>query len=204
MFRRLLILVIASLSLTTLAEAQAKKPAIGNFPFWSQPKQEFSDQLVPGLNEALLLSDEQIVKLHEARRETIDNEQLRGKKIKDPNVVVSDAEREARNKKTQEAYANLKTKVSNILTAEQRTLIEQINAAHLEVTKAASEEFGPQFVSAKGNDELQKRLQQEKRDRVTSNFKSKLEILLSPNQKAAWEKAAAQEIANAAKPKPQK
>lgn len=204
MFRKLSILIIASFCLTTLVEAQVKKPVIGNFPFWSQPKQEFANQFVPGLNEALLLSDEQIVKLHDARRETIDNEQLLGKKVKDPNVVVSDAEREARNKKTQEAYESLRTKVSNILTAEQRMLIEQINAAHLEVTKAASEEFGPQFASSKGNDELQKRLQQEKRDRVTSHFKSKLESLLSPNQKAAWEKAAAQEIANAAKPKPQK
>ncbi|MBC7817913.1 MAG: hypothetical protein IAG10_13560 [Planctomycetaceae bacterium] len=202
MFQRLSIIVIASLCLATLAEAQAKKPAIGNFPFWSVPKQEFADQLVPGLNAALLLSDEQIVKLHEARRETIDSEQLKSKKSKDPNVP--DPEREARQKARQEAYVNLKTKVSNILTAEQRTLIEQINAAHLEVSKAAAEEFSTQLVSAKGNEDLQKSLQQQKRDRFTANFKAKLEGLLTPNQKAAWEKAAAQEIANAAKPKPQK
>lgn len=202
MFRRLAVILIVSLSLGTQAEAQAKKPAIGNFPFWSQPKQEFSDQLVPGLNAALLLSDEQIAKLQEARRETIDNEQLRGKK--DKSVELPEAEREARRKATQEAYTNLRTKVSNILTAEQRTLIEQINAAHLEVTKAAADEFGPQLVGAKGNDDLQKRLQQEKRDRITANFKAKLESILSPNQKAAWEAAAAQEIANASKPKPQK
>lgn len=202
MFRRLSIIVIASLCLGTLAEAQTKKPTIGNFPFWSVPKQEFADQLVPGLNAALLLSDEQIVKLQEARRETIDNEQLRGKKEK--SVELPEAEREARRKATQEAYTNLRTKVSNILTAEQRTLIEQINAAHLEVTKAAAEEFSVQLTSAKGNDDLQKRLQQEKRDRIAANFKAKLESILSPNQKAAWEAAAAQEIANASKPKPQK
>ena len=199
MFRRLSILVILALSLATLAEAQAKKPAIGNFPFWSVPKQEFADQLVPGLNAALLLSDEQIVKLQEARRETIDNEQLRGQKIKDPNVTVSDSEREARHKATQEAYANLRTKVSNILTAEQRTLIEQINAAHLEVSKAGSDEFSVQLTTAKGNDDLQKSLHQQKRDLIASNFKAKLDGLLSPNQKAA-----AEELANAAKPKPQK
>ena len=204
MFRRLSIIVVASLCLATLAEAEAKKPTIGNFPFWSMPKQEFADQLVPGLNAALLLSDEQIVKLQEARRETIDNEQLRGKKIKDPNVTVSEAEREARHKATQEAYANLRAKISNILTAEQRTLIEQINAAHLEVSKAAADEFAVQLTSSKGNDDLQKSLQQQKRDRIASNFKSRLEGLLSPNQKAAWEKAAAEELANAAKPKPQK
>jgi hypothetical protein len=202
MFHRHSIIVVASLFLATLAEAQEKKPAIGNFPFWSMPKQEFADQLVPGLNAALLLSDDQIVKLHEARRETIDNEQLKSKRRKDPSVP--EAEREAMRKASQEAYANLRAKVSNILTAEQRTLIEQINAAHLEVSKAAAEEFGTQFASAKGNEELQKSLQQQKRDRIASNFKSKLETLLSPNQKAAWEKAAAQELANAAKPKPQK
>lgn len=202
MFRRLSVILIVSLSLASLTQAQTKKPAIGNFPFWSQPKQEFSDQLVPGLNAVLLLSDEQIAKLQEARRETIDNEQFRSKK--DKNVELPEAEREARRKATQEAYTNLRTKVSNILTAEQRTLIEQINAAHLEVTKAAADEFGPQLVGAKGNEDLQKRLQQEKRDRITANFKAKLENILSPNQKAAWETAAAQEIANASKPKPQK
>lgn len=202
MFRRFSILVVASLSLATLAEAQAKKPAIGNFPFWSAPKQEFADQFVPGLNAALLLTDEQILKLQEARRETIDNEKIRGKK--DKAVELSEADREARRQTTQEAYVNLRTKVSNILTAEQRTLIEQINAAHLEVTNAASDEFGPQLTGAKGNDDLQKRLQQEKRDRIAANFKAKLENILSPSQKAAWEQAAAQELANAAKPKPQK
>lgn len=202
MFRRLSILVVTLFCLATLAEAQTKKPTIGNFPFWTVPKQEFADQFVPGLNAALLLTDEQIVKLQEARRETIDNEQLRGKK--DKSVELPEAEREARRKATQEAYTSLRTKVSNILTAEQRTLIEQINAAYLEVTTSASEEFAPQFASSKGNDDLQKQLQQQKRERVAMNFKAKLESLLSPSQRAAWEQAAAQEIANAAKPKPQK
>ena len=202
MFHRLSIIVIASLCLATLAEAQEKKPAIGNFPFWSVPKQEFADQLVPGLNAALLLTDEQIAKLQEARRETIEKE--RSKAPKDKNANEPEAEREARRKATQEAYANLRIKVSNILTAEQRTLIEQINAAHLEVSTAASEEFATQLTSAKGNEDLQKSLQQQKRDRIASNFKSKLEGILSPNQKAAWEKAAAQELENAAKPKPKK
>ena len=65
MLRRLSIIVIATLCWTTLAEAQTKKPVIGNFPFWSMPKQEFADQFVPGLNAALLLTDEQIAKLVE-------------------------------------------------------------------------------------------------------------------------------------------
>lgn len=202
MWRKWSLYVIVLLVVPAVADAQAKKPAIGNFPFWSAPKQEFADQFVPGLNAVLLLTDEQILKLQEARRETIDNEQLRG--TKDKNVELSEAEREARRKATHEAYANLRIKVSNILTAEQRALIDQINAAHQEVLNAVNEEFGPQFVAAKGNDDLQKSLQQQKRERIATNFKAKLEGLLSPAQKAAWEKAAAEEIANAAKPKPQK
>ena len=45
--------------------------------------------------------------------------------------------------------------------ASSAALIEQINAAHLEVSNAASEEFGPQLVASKGNEELQKTLQQQ-------------------------------------------
>ena len=92
MFHRLSMIVIASLMFAVLAEAQEKKPAIGNFPFWSAPKREFADQFVPGLNAALLLTPEQIGKLHEARRETIDSETLKSKNRKDPNL--SEAERE--------------------------------------------------------------------------------------------------------------
>ena len=69
---RVLMLTVV-FALTASALAVEKKPAIGNFPFWSAPKREFSDQFVPGLNAALLLSPEQIEQLHAARRETIDS-----------------------------------------------------------------------------------------------------------------------------------
>lgn len=202
MFRRFLIIVAVFVSFATIAEAQAKKPAIGNFPFWSMPKRDFADQFAPGLNAALLLTDEQIIKLQTARQETIDNEKVRPGKNKDANLP--EAEREARRKAYQDAYADLRIKASNILTAEQRKLIEQINAAHLEASNAASAEFAAQLAAAKGNEESQKSLQQQQRDRVMENFKNKLNALLSPEQKLAWEQAATQEIADAAKPKPKK
>lgn len=204
MLRRLLLISVATLILTTVADAQAKKPAIGNFPFWSMPKRDFADQFAPGLNAALLLSDEQIIKLQAARQETIDNEQIRPRKDKEKDANLPEAEKEARRKAVQEAYSDLRIKASNILTPEQRRLIEQINAAHLEATTAANAEFEGQLTMAKGNEELQKSLQQQKRDRIAENFKNKLDAVLSPEQKQAWENAAAQEIANAAKPKAQK
>ena len=58
MFRVFALMVVFALAASALAVE--KKPAIGNFPFWSAPKREFSDQFVPGLNAALLLSPEQI------------------------------------------------------------------------------------------------------------------------------------------------
>ncbi len=202
MLRRLVFILAVSLSLATLVEAQEKKPAIGNFPFWSMPKQEFANQFVPGLNAALLLTDEQIIKLNAARRETIDNEHIRRDKGKDANLP--EAEQDARRKAVQEAYSDLRIKASNILTAEQRRLIEQINAAHLEASNAAVAEFAGQLASAKGNEDLWKSLQQQMRTRVIENFTNKLAALLSPDQKLALDKAATQEIADAAKPKPGK
>jgi len=189
MNRALALTVVFALAATALAAE--KKPAIGNFPFWSAPKREFSDQFVPGLNATLLLSPQQIEQLHAARRETIDNETLRAATRKDPNLT--DAQREAAHKLVSEAQTSLRIKVSNILTSDQRALIDRINAVHLEVSKAVSEEFQPQLVASKGDDQLQERLRNEMRERVVADFRVKLEGLLSPNQKAAFDQASADE-----------
>ncbi|TXT35694.1 MAG: hypothetical protein FD138_1254, partial [Planctomycetota bacterium] len=144
---------IVVLMLTVSAVAAEKKPAIGNFPFWSAPKREYSDQFVPGLNAALLLSPQQIEQLQAARRETIDSETVRTRTRKDPNLT--DAQREAAQKLMTEAQSNLRVKVSNILTADQRALIARINAAHQEVQKAAADEFQPKLTMSKGDDQAQ-------------------------------------------------
>lgn len=193
MVRAFVLMVVFALAASALAVE--KKPAIGNFPFWSAPKREFSDQFVPGLNAALLLSPEQIEQLHAARRETIDNETLRAATRKDPNLT--EAQREATHKLVSEAQASLRIKVSNILTADQRALIERINAVHQEVGKAVSEEFQPKLVASKGDDQAQERFRKEMHERVSADFRSKLDGLLSPNQKAAFDQAAADEQAAA-------
>ncbi len=186
-------------ALAASAFAVEKKPAIGNFPFWSAPKREFSDQFVPGLNAALLLSPQQIEQLQAARRETIDNETLRSTVRKDPNLT--EAQREANRKLVSDAQASLRIKVSNILTTDQRALIERINAAHQEVAKAVSEEFQPKLVASKGDDQAQEKFRQEMRERISTDFRGKLDGLLSPNQKAAFDQAAADEQDSAKKAK---
>lgn len=197
MVRALALTVVFALAASALAVE--KKPAIGNFPFWSAPKREFSDQFVPGLNAALLLSPQQIEQLHAARRETIDNETLRSTTRKDPNL--SETQREANRKLVSDAQASLRIKVSNILTADQRALIERINAVHQEVGKAVSEEFQPKLVASKGDDQAQEKFRQEMRERVSADFRSRLDGLLSPNQKAAFDQAAADEQDSAKKAK---
>lgn len=189
MVRAFALMVVFALAVSALAVE--KKPAIGNFPFWSAPKREFSDQFVPGLNAALQLSPEQIEQLHAARRETIDSETIRTTARKDPNL--SEAQREANRKLVNDAQASLRIKVSNILTADQRALIERINAVHQEVGKAVNEEFQPKLVASKGDDQAQERFRQEMRERVSADFRSRLDGLLSPNQKAAFDQAAADE-----------
>lgn len=191
---RALMLTIALL-LTASAVAVEKKPAIGNFPFWSAPKREHADQFVPGLNAALLLSPEQIEQLHAARRETIDSETLRAATRKDPNLT--EAQREAAHKLVSDAQASLRIMVSNILTADQRALVERINAVHQEVQKSVLDEFQPKLSASKGDDQVQERLRNEMRERVSSDLRSKLDGLLSPNQKAAFDQAAADEQAAA-------
>lgn len=186
-------------ALAASAFAVEKKPAIGNFPFWSAPKREFSDQFVPGLNAALLLSPQQIEQLQAARRETIDNETLRSTVRKDPNLT--EAQREANRKLVSDAQASLRIKVSNILTTDQRELIDRINAAHQEVAKAVSEEFQPKLVASKGDDQAQEKFRQEMRERISTDFRGKLDGLLSPNQKAAFDQAAADEQDSAKKAK---
>ncbi len=191
---RILMLTIV-FALTASALAVEKKPAIGNFRFWSAPKREFADQFVPGLNSALLLSPEQIGQLHAARRETIDSETLRSATRKDPNL--SDAQREATRKLVNDAQASLRIKVSNILTADQRAMIERINAVHLDVEKAIAEEFQPKLVASKGDEQAQEKFRNEMRERVSSDFRNKLDGLLLPNQKAAFDQASADEQASA-------
>ena len=197
MNRALALTVVFALAVSALAVE--KKPAIGNFPFWSAPKREFSDQFVPGLNAALLLSPEQIEQLHASRRETVDRETLRGATRKDPNLT--DVQREAAHKSVSEAQASLRIKVSNILTADQRALIDRINAVHQDVSKAVSEEFQPKLTASKGDDQVQERLRNELRERILADFRGKLDGLLSPNQKAAFDQAAADEQAAAKNPK---
>lgn len=199
MSHRAVLLSAVGLLIVSTVLAKEMQLTIGNFPFWTAPKREYADQFVPGLNAVLLLTQEQIVKLHEARRETIDSDAVRPIRQKDPNAT--EAERTAIQKRLADAQASLRVRVSNILTAEQRSLIDQINAAHAEAVKQVAEQFQARLIASKGNDQEQENLRKEIRERTSADFVQKVQATLTPAQRIAFDKAAEAEKAAALKPK---
>lgn len=188
--------IVLFLAMSAVAVAAEKKPAIGNFPFWSAPKREFCDQFVPGLNAVLMLTPDQIAKLHEARQATIDSEAIRAGSRKDPNLT--DAQREARHKLVNDAQMELRQKASNILDASQRAIIEKANAAYGDVLSAVGREFEPRYGMVKGNEEATATLRKEQQERIAADFLLRLDGILSAEQKLILAEAAAQEKSLAA------
>ena len=186
-----------ALALPTLAQKQ-KSTDLSGFPLlWSAKKTPLTGPFIPGLNAVLLLSDEQKEKLIAAREETLSNEKFQklGAVVKlNPNA--SDAEREAARKANEEARDQFKTRVENILTAEQRKLVERLNTIFGESLTAAQEAYRGQLEQLVKTDKARaEELRQEVREKSLKDFKARLEGLLSKEQWAALAKAAAAEEA---------
>jgi hypothetical protein len=186
-----------ALTLPTLAQKQ-KSTDLSGFPLlWSAKKTPLTGPFIPGLNAALLLSDEQTEKLIAAREETLSNEKFQklGAVVKlNPNA--SDAEREAARQANEEARDQFKTRVENILTAEQRKLVERLNTVFGESLTAAQEAYRGQLEQLVKTDKARaEELRQEVREKSLKDFKARLEGMLSKEQWAALAKAAAAEEA---------
>lgn len=203
--RNIIVWVVAGLLAMVNATYAQKKLGIGDFPFWAGKDDSKVGQYVPGLNEALKLTGEQIEQIHAAARETTGNDALQaaGRKIKgDPNATA--AEREAALKLFKEAQATLQERVAKIITAEQRTLIRQIELIHTEVQTALLAEFQPRFATAKASKEEMQKLNVEIRAKLEIDFLQRLDPVLSAPQRAAIAKAIADSkvAALVKKPKP--
>ncbi len=183
------------LALPALAQKQ-KSTDLSGFPLlWSAKKTPLTGPFIPGLNAALLLSDEQREKLLAAREETLSNEKLQklGAGVKlNPNA--SDAEREAARKANDEARNQFKTRVEAILTPEQRKLVERLNGIYDEALTAAQEAYRGQLEQVVKTDKARmEELRKELREKGLTDFKARLEGTLSKEQWAAISKAAAAE-----------
>jgi ferric-dicitrate binding protein FerR (iron transport regulator) len=154
------------------------------------------EQTFPGINGALLLTEEQKRQIFEVREQILGSDAVKaaGQKAKlDPNATESQKE-EAR-RTLQEARSRLQQKVGDILTADQKALVTRINAASEEAHKAAYDGLEPQLVGAKGNADQMAELQRQLREKRQSEMAIRLAAILSADQQAAYQKAAAEQKA---------
>jgi RNA polymerase sigma factor (sigma-70 family) len=150
------------------------------------------ERTFPGINGALLLTDEQSQKIAAARAETIETEAVKTATMTlKSNPNATNAEKEAAQKVIQEARAKLEEKVAGILTAEQKVLVERINTAAQELQQSVLEEYQAEFTAAKGNAEQTEEVRKKLLEKLRTDFPQKLNGILSPEQKTAFEKAAA-------------
>lgn len=194
--RPLLALFLTTLiALATLGAAEKQKgSAVGDFPFWSSKKRGPSGQFVPGLNAALQLSAAQMEQIAAAREEMSNDEAVkaaRGLSKNDPNVTAE--QREKARAAMEAATARLQAKVATILTADQKALIEKINAAYAAAVEDVGIIYADKFASVKADEAARKRMQEEKSHDTEEQFFHKLDKLLTPAQTEAMKRAAAEE-----------
>jgi hypothetical protein len=207
MLSRIALTVAAAVLFAAPAHAQKeKKPALGDFPFWAAPKTPHAKAFVPGLQAALGLTPEQIEKIAEARLATVDSEEIRALKKKgDPNATAEELAVAAARR--DEATEKLHAKVGDILTKDQKALVEKLNDAYARVVEDVTNDYQQKLVDAKGNAEDTARLRKEMRESVVTAYEKKLDALLGTDQREAVRKAAAEEAkrgADSGKVKPKK
>lgn len=191
MFTRTALALAAAALLAGPAPA-ADKPSGGlrTLSLWTAPKRPHCPPFVPGLQAALAITPEQAAKIEAAARETIDTPAARSKE-------TGAGVREEFHKK-----------LAEILTADQKALVEKLNDAYARVAAEVTETFQAEFGAAKGDAEQRAKVSKECAEAVAEAFGRNLDGLLTADQKKAVDAAAAEEkkraAADANKPKPNK
>jgi Spy/CpxP family protein refolding chaperone len=184
--------IVALCALSATAQKE-KSPGALDLPYWTlkgQPARQF----VPGLNAVLLLTTDQKQRLATAWYETVRSDAVSAAATTvktDPNA--SAAQKQAALETIAAANNQFHQSLQTILTPEQKALIERINALYVEVQKAAADGFQNDLAAAKGNKEETERIRTEIRSRLESELDLRLASLLSSEQRAAMQKAAADE-----------
>jgi hypothetical protein len=161
---------------------------------------------IPGLNAALLLTPDQRERLAAAHAETLGSEAViaASRKVKgDPNA--SEADRAAARKLAEDAQAAFDRRVQEVLTPAQRELVGRFQVLYGQAQEAVAQEYGPRLVGSKGNPEETRRLRAEAAEKLAAEAARRVSEVLSLEQRAAFERAAALErerAATKAKPLP--
>jgi Spy/CpxP family protein refolding chaperone len=199
--RYLPILIVLALNLAPASAQKETRPDISRFSFVTGPKGDRPH--VPGLNAVLLFTGEQKEKLVLARQETVGSEAVRsaGRKVKnDPNAT--EADRQAARKLSEEAQAQYDRRVAEILTPAQKALVQRLQVLYGQAREAVAAEYGPKLTASKGNEPETVKLRLEARDALTADFTRRVNEILTPEQRAAFERAAAEEKERDAAVKP--
>lgn len=188
-----LAVVVLSCAASVLAEKKEKGPADASpLRLWGAKGQTLIvRQYVPGLNAALMLSQEQVIKLYEAFRETVDSPELHEKgKVLKTNPNVTEAERKQFQAAHEAAQALLESKVAAILTPAQRELMQSLELLYRQARESAREGLAADFALVKADKTQAERVNKLYEERFEADFKMKLRERLSSQQYAATEKAA--------------
>ena len=194
-------LLAGIIALATVGAAEKQKlSGVGDYPFWTAKKRGYTGQFVPGLNAVLQITDAQKEQIAAARDEMANDEGAkasRGISKNDPSVTAE--QREKARAAIEAATARMQAKVATILTAEQKALIEKINAAYAAAVEDTGIVYADKFAAVKADEAARKRLQEDKNQDTEEQFLHKLDALLTPAQKEAMKRAAAEEEQNNAK-----
>ncbi|HEV3144721.1 MAG TPA: hypothetical protein VGZ47_12600 [Gemmataceae bacterium] len=183
-----------------IAAGKDKRPSLpsGDLFFTGKGDQPMAlERTFPGITGALLLSDEQKQKLNTAKEETVDSEVAReAAQTLKTKANSTDTEKTAARKVIDDARSKLKKEVAEILTPDQKILVEKVITAAAEAQRAAAEKYEADYAGAKGNEaqlaEINKKIQDEARE----EFRRKMNNILTPEQKDGWQKAAAAQKAD--------
>ncbi len=163
------------------------------------------ERSVPGLLGALELTSEQKQKLGAAVAETIQSEKVRAAAVLakgDPNATQ--AQKEESRKLVAAARDKLQQLVGQILTDEQKKLVADINTAAEQARREVSESLKAEQAPDKHDEPAMKRWREQVHQRMDAALQKRIVAMLNPAQKAAFEQAAAAQVAaeKAAKDKP--
>jgi len=163
------------------------------------------ERSVPGVLGALLLTSEQKQKMSAAAAETIQSEKVRAAVVLAKlNPNATQAQKEEAQKLVAEARGKLRQLVGQILTAEQKKLVADINTAAEQARREVSESLQAEQAPDKHDEPAMKRWREQVHQRTDAAMQKRIVAMLSPAQKAAFEQAAAAQAAaeKAAKDKP--
>ncbi len=188
-------LLFASGPPSLAAEKTKGKPDPAGLPLWSSKSGTLaSRQYLPGLNATLLLSDEQVAKLHAAWQETVHTPELRtqSRQLKEA-VNPTEAQRAEVRKLHEVAEGQLQTRVKAILSRTQQELMASIEVVYGQAREAVNADLTAEFGALKAKTEEAQRVRKLATERLAVEFQRRLTLTLTPQQLEALRTAAAEE-----------